>query len=224
MQPYFLPYFGYFQLIHSVDNFILYNDVQFMKQGWINRNRISINNQEQFINVPLLKISSNKTIHETQINHSQVNNWLKKTSRSVLQSYSKALNLEVGMNLIEDIGSEISNFVTVDQLNKFIIEKVCSYLDISTTISVSSDLFESSNLKGQERVLNICKSMSANRYINAIGGQELYSKEMFLSEGIQLGFLESQISDEPYNYSILHTIMVEDKKDIQDKLNSYRVI
>lgn len=223
MQPYFLPYFGYFQLIHSVDSYILYNDVQFMKQGWINRNRILINDKEQFITVPLLKISSNKMINETQINHNQVNSWLKKSSKSIQQSYNKAPYLDVGINILNAIAANISNFTTVDQLNKFTIEHVCSYLEIATPISDSSNLFTNNVLKGPNRVLDICKSMSANRYINAIGGRELYSKETFLSEGIQLGFLESQVDNEAYSYSILHTIMVEDKEQIQNKLNSYHV-
>ncbi len=223
MQPYFLPYFGYFQLINAVDTFVLYNDVQFIKQGWINRNRIIINNNAQFITVPLLKVSSNKKINETEINHAQFSFWLSKLSKTLQQSYKKAINLDMGIDLLNTINNSVKEFSTIDQLNKFVIKQICQYLDISTMIEDSSILFNNSSLKGQDRILDICKELSSERYINAIGGKELYSKEAFLSKGIELGFINSELEPESFSYSILHAIMLEDKDQLKRKLNSYHV-
>lgn len=223
MQPYFLPYFGYFQLINEVDIFVLYNDVQFIKQGWINRNRLLINKSPQFFTVPLLKVSSNKQINETEINHAQLGLWLKKILKTVNQSYNKSKNLEIGLSLLNGIQQSVPNFSTIDQLNSYIITQVCSYLDIRTKIIDSSSLNDDKSLRAQDRVLSICKDLSANEYINPIGGKELYSKEDFLQENLKLNFLESKTISGAYSLSILHTIMVEDKEEIKSKLNSFHV-
>lgn len=223
MQPYFLPYLGYFQLINAVDQFIIYDDVDYIKQGWVNRNRLIISGNSQYFTVPLQKASSNQLIMNTQINQQRTAFWLKKFTKSIKQSYSKAGNLQVGLDLLNFIKQKITACDTIDQINKLTLYWVCQYLEITTPFSCSSDKIDSRELNGPERVLDICRRTGAEKYINPIGGKELYSKEEFKSKKIELAFLESDLRSEDFTHSILHSIIMVDKADIQAHLNSYRL-
>jgi hypothetical protein len=221
MQPYFLPYFGYFQLINAVDVFVIYDDVQYIKQGWVNRNRAVIGNTSQYFTVPLQKASSNQLIKETRVNHKQFEYWIKKFSKSIVQSYSKAKNVDVGFTILEEIEKNYKEFDSIDQLDEYLIKWVIEYLGIKTEIIKSSKEFDNANLSGAERVIDICKRMNANRYINPIGGKQLYSYDDFLRNDIELQFIECKVDSSDYFYSILHTIMTEDKETILWNLNNY---
>ena len=78
MQPYIFPYLGYFQLLNSVDHFVFYDDVNFIKGGWVNRNQLLINNQNKFFTVPLKKIISFTPINEVEIHKKLYPNWRSK--------------------------------------------------------------------------------------------------------------------------------------------------
>jgi hypothetical protein len=187
MQPYIFPYIGYFQLINAVDKFIIYDDVNFINKGWINRNRILVSGQPHLFTIPLKNASQNKLIHEVELSRSEP--WQKKFLKTIQQSYQKAPNYCTVFPLIEEIVNYPAN--NIGAFATFGLRKICSYLEINTEIVPSSTIYNNSNLKAQERILDICAQENATHYINPIGGMELYSKEKFQEAGIKLNFIQS---------------------------------
>ena len=233
MQPYFFPYIGYFQLINVVDKFILYDDVTFIKQGWINRNYILANKQKRLISLPLSKISSNKLISETFINKSEIRKWYKKFLLSIEQQYKKSPNYKEIFELIINIFEYINQTEQISVFNKFSIERIDEYLGIRTKIENSSEKhnYNNENLSGQDRVIDICKKENATTYINPVGGIELYDKKKFENLNIKLYFLKSKyISYSQKNddfipgLSILDVMMFNSPETINKMLDRYELI
>lgn len=220
MQPYILPYIGYFQLINAVDKFVIYDDVQFIKRGWINRNNILFQGEKKLLTIPLNGASSNKQINEIEIFD---NNKFLKTLET---AYVKAPYKRTVMPLINEIFSN-----TDKNLSRFIgnsLKKVSSYIGIETIFCYSSDIEGHQSLKGQNKIIHICKAINAGTYINPIGGKELYDRHIFKHEGINLYFINPHLS----NYrqlgnefipglSIVDVLMFNSKDKIQKMLNEY---
>jgi DNA-binding cell septation regulator SpoVG len=223
MQPYFLPYLGYFQLMNAVDEFVIYDNIQFSKRGWIHRNRILENGKDIYVSLPIQKDSDYLNVNERLIS-GIFEDQRKKILNKVKNNYSKAPYFEKVYPLLEEI-------VTYDNNNLFefiynSIKKIKDYLEILTPIVISSGVKIDHNLKGSLKVKAIVKARNGDVYINSIGGKELYSKENFLSEGIELKFLETN----PYSYSqfknefipflsVIDTMMFNSVNDIQELLN-----
>ena len=184
MQPYFMPYLGYFQHIASVDCFVLYDDVNFIKRGWINRNRIINNGKEYLFSLPLSKLSQNRLIceHEFVDNSSKIKLW-----NIVKCSYRKSREWEKVKSLLENV---IMNpaLDLVDYIFNS-INKVCKYLDINTEIIKSSKLNNDKSLKAQDKIMDICKLLGGKTYINPSGGVELYDDQLFSINEIDLKFI-----------------------------------
>jgi hypothetical protein len=229
MQPYFLPYIGYFQLINAVDKFIFYDDVQYMKGGWINRNRLLANGQVAYFNVEMSGASANKKINEVEISRNL--KWKKKLIKTISQAYSKAPNFKNVILLIEGI---IMFKTKNGLLSEYVINSitaVCDYLDISTEIGLTSSVYDNSILSGQGRVLDICSKEKSSSYVNPIGGLELYSQEAFNNCGLKLRFIETV--SEKYSQgnlefvpslSILDVMMHNSKSEIKTMLDEYELI
>ncbi len=184
MQPYFFPFIGYFQLIHSVDLFVLYDNVKYTKKGWVNRNRILINGQASTCTLPLRKQSDYLDIRDREIAESfdKV-----KFLNQIKGAYGKAPYFIPTYALIEKI-------INFDEQNLFrylhlALKEICRTLNISTVIKVSSEIEADHKLKGQSRVIAICKAVGASSYINASGGQDLYSSNDFNEEDLALNFI-----------------------------------
>ena len=227
MQPYFLPYIGYFQLINAVDKFILYDIVTFIKGGWINRNRIIVSGSDYMFSIPLVKASPNKNIGDIYIKDDP--KWKNQLLKTIEQSYKKAPNFEEIFLLISSIinkeESNLSKFI----LHSFIL--INNYLDINTEIIPSANKYNVDQLKGAEKVIQICKEENADIYINAINGRELYDKEMFKEQDISLFFIKSQFieykqfkSDFLPNLSILDVLMFNSKEQVKEFLNKYELV
>jgi hypothetical protein len=228
MQPYFMPYIGYFQLINSVDKFIIYDNIQYTKKGWINRNRILINRKDQLITLPIKKDSDYLNVVERKLSES----WEKdknKTLNIIKASYSKAPYFEESYNLI----SKCLNNPEVN-LFRFIYDSIIlinEYLEIKTQIVISSTIDVDHTLKSQDKVLSLCKSQNADVYINSIGGIELYDKETFKQNKIELNFIKStpfqykQFNNEFVSWlSIIDVLMFNSKEQIKEYLNNYTLI
>jgi hypothetical protein len=185
MQPYFFPYIGYFQLINAVDKFIIYDDVNFINRGWINRNRILINGKESFITIPLHDASQNKLINQIEILNET--KWKVKILRSIEQNYKKAPHFSIVFELIYTIINK--GYTHISTLNLESIQTVCDYLELNTKIVSSSTHYENKNLSGQSRIIDICQKERANQYINPIGGVELYNRKLFEEKKIRLNFI-----------------------------------
>ena len=187
MQPYFLPYIGYFQLIAAADTFILYDNIKYTKKGWINRNRMLRNGSDVPFSLQLRKDSDYLHVCERQL---AANFERQKLLNQFKGAYERAPFFSSTFALIEEI-------VRFEEGNLFrylhnSIVKVCERLDIATDIVPSSKINIDHSLRGQDKVLAICNARGAHTYINAIGGVDLYSKEDFLAKGIELKFIETQ--------------------------------
>jgi hypothetical protein len=189
MQPYIFPYIGYFQLINAVDRFVVYDDVTFIKGGWINRNKILLNGEAHVFRVPLKNASSFVTIGKTEINHVLYDGWKNKFLKTLEQAYRKAPYYETGYRLVADVLN--SSKGTIGELAAKSIVDTCSYLGIKTELVLSATHYGNSELKSEERVKDICRIEGANTYINATGGRELYDKEDFERAGLKLQFIKT---------------------------------
>ena len=176
MQPYLFPYVGYFQLIKSVDEFVVFDDVNYIKKGWINRNNFLFYNRKFLYTFPIKKASQNKKINEIELLDSQ--EWKVDFLNKISECYQIAPQFNVVFPLIKDIiyQEEIN-------LSKFIflsIMKINEFLGIKTKLILSSKIEKNNELKSQDKIISICQLRFANVYINAVGGKDLYDLNHFL--------------------------------------------
>lgn len=187
MQPYFCSYIGYYQLIKSVDKFIIYDNIQYNKKGWFNRNRILLNGKDKLFTIPIKKDSDYLNVNERFLANESLKERIKILS-IIANAYRKAPYFEEAYPLFEKLflyGSEnlfeyINNSVRL----------ICSSLGIETEILVSSNIDIDHRLKAQNKVIEICTFLRSNTYVNAPGGKALYEQELFLKKDIELKFLE----------------------------------
>ena len=222
-----MPYIGYWQLMNAVDEYVIYDDVNFIKGGWINRNRILVNGEPKYFNIPMLGASSNKLINEIGVNNDL--KLIKKNIRQLESAYKKAPYFNEIMPMMDSIlrcGKEnLAEYIQVS------FRTICSYLNITTKLIVSSELKKNNNLRAQDKVLAICKLLKADEYYNAIGGQEIYSFRDFKENNIKLSFLKTKSIEykqfennfQP-NLSIIDMMMFCSVEEIQEKLNQYSLI
>ncbi len=225
MQPYFFPYLGYFQLINSVDSFVYYDDVNYIKQGWINRNRILFNSSSYLFTLELKGASSNKKINEIEVGCNR-----NKLLKTFIQAYSKAPFFEENEFLLRQVFQNKE-----ENLSQYIIQSnslILNHLDIITSVYISSDLEKNNELKGEEKVIEICKKKGASIYINSFGGQELYSKDEFTKNSLELFFLKTgeikylQMGSGEFisNLSIVDVLMHCGKLETLKLLDQYNLI
>ena len=224
MQPYFMPYIGYWQLMAAVDTYVIYDDVNYIKKGWINRNNILVNNDKQMFTISLNGASQNKLINEITIADD-----FTKLRKTIHMAYHKAPYYNDVMSLLDKIFSYQSNNLADFIANS--IKLVCQYLDIQTKIIISSDIEKNNSLKGQDKILEICKLLKADAYYNTIGGQELYDRNDFKEEGIALNFVQTDLK--PYSQfkddfipglSMIDVLMFNSQRQIRDMLKSYELV
>ncbi len=189
MQPYFLPYIGYFQLIAAVDVFVLYDNIKYTKKGWINRNRFLKNGQEALFSLPLKQDSDRLDIRERYLSAAfdpsqLLNQWS--------NAYRKAPFFDEVMPVLENIVQHPEH--NLFQFIHHATHRICAYMEIHTPIVISSEVNIDHQLKSQAKVLAICQTIGASRYINAIGGQALYDAAAFSQHGVELRFIQSQMS------------------------------
>lgn len=223
MQPYLFPYIGYFQLVNCVDKYVIYDDVNFIKRGWINRNRILVNKNEHLFTLELLEISCFKPINVIKVGSNQ-----NKLFKTIQRAYSKAPFFDSTIDLVKSL-----LFFSDDNLAKYLtnsIIEISRYLNIKSEILISSQIKKDNSLHGQDKIINICQLLGGNEYINAIGGQDLYSKSLFETVGISLRFLKTkpiqykQFSN-PFmpNMSIIDVMMFNSKEEISGMLTNYEL-
>ena len=186
MQPYFMPYIGYFQLIAAVDQFIVYDNIKYTKKGWINRNRMLLNGKEAMFSLPLKKGSDSLDVVERELaadyDRAKLLNQFK-------GAYSHAPQFELTYPVLEQIVLHEDNNL-FRYINNSIV-RLCMHLGIKTEIRISSEIDIDHELKSRDKVMAFCKAAGADTYINTIGGVELYDKEDFRIQGIDLQFINS---------------------------------
>lgn len=226
MQPYFLPYIGYWQLINAVDKFVLLDDVNYITRGYINRNSILINGREHRFTIPVWQASQNKLIKDTRFAFGR-----KEKDKFLLMienAYKKAPKFDVVMPLIREIVNFDQEDITQYIYNSLVI--VMSYLEIKTETYVSSAIEKNNSFRGQDRIIEICRQLKADVYINPCGGRKLYTKDVFEKNGMKLYFLDMR-DDRIYysqnqkvfekNLSIIDVLFHNDVERIKDFLNEY---
>lgn len=225
MQPYFLPYIGYYQLIAAVDKFILYDDVQFIRRGWINRNRILVNGDVHLFTVPIKKAPRITPIDEIELDPESYPKWRAQFIKTVRHAYSRAPYFKETFDLLDAILSEPSRRLV--ELIYRSLKEITSRLEIDSLLVPSSKQYKNSDLRGQDRILDICAKEDAETYINAIGGRFLYKVEDFVSQGIDLRFLSSRSFSYPQfsnafvaNLSILDVLMFNSNDTVRSNLGS----
>ncbi len=227
MQPYFLPYYGYFSLIHSVDLFIFYDDVAYIKKGWINRNKILLNNTEFTFTIPVQNASQNKLIKEIYLHEKE--QWEDKFLKTIERAYKKAKNYKEIYPIIEKIVKYKTE--KISDLAQFSIITISEYLGLEAKFKKSSDIGGiNSEQERADRLIEICQSQSCTNYHNSIGGKILYSEDYFLKNGIDLKFVEpygityNQFgSDFIPNLSILDILMFNSRDEVLELITSYRL-
>lgn len=250
MQPYFMPYLGYFHAISAVDKFILYENLSFIKDRWMNRNRILLKNGDiSLITVPLLKKSSNKTISEIRIDNNQ--QWKLKLLKTIYLNYTGSLFFDETYPFLEKLFEYPYDFL--HQLNAHSIKLIADHLNINTQLDYNNDCYLELEAKLDKideydfsefpdvkiahaskkvvRIIEIAKKEGANVFINANGGQTLYHKDEFSSFGIDLFFIKSdqityhQFSEEFVpDLSIIDVLMHNGKEKTTNLVKKYTLV
>lgn len=192
MQPYFFPYLGYFQMVHAVDDFVFYDDVMFIKKGWINRNRILMQEKEFLFTIPLEKQSQNKSIRESNVAWGP--DFPGKFLIQVESAYKKAPQFDGVMPMIRQLISDQPT--SMADLASKSIECVWQYLGLTKRFHYSSQMLNNQAEGRAERLIQLTKSLGSSQYINALNGQSLYEKEYFAEQGVELLFVKPVL--EPY--------------------------
>ncbi len=224
MQPYLFPYLGYFQLLSAIDTFVIYDDVNYINKGYINRNSIVVNGQVLKFTLELIGASQNKLINDIQ-----VGNNVAKILKTIGLAYKKAPCFAQAFPMITEI---LLN--TEKNLARFIgasLQVLANYLGISTHFLYSSEIDKNPNLRGQDKIIAICETLQADTYLNPIGGVELYDKTLFAQHQIQLFFLKGQLpsyrqftTDFIPALSIIDVLMFNDPEQVVQMLAQYQLI
>ncbi len=224
MQPYFFPYLGYFQYIRACDTFMLYDDVQYIMRGWINRNNILLQGRPHLITVPLMKASPNHTIRETQV---VVGTWEDKMLRTIEQAYRRAPHFAAVMPFITSVVTR--GHLSVADLTRSSISAVLDYLGLPPLAHSSTVPFGNAHLSRNERLLDLCRVSGSQRCIVPKGGSQLYPKDEFAERGIDLHYLSAVlppysqfgVTDFVPSLSIIDVLMWNDVASVVAMLDTY---
>nr|WP_298056643.1 WbqC family protein [uncultured Halomonas sp.] len=223
MQPYLFPYIGYFQLIHATDLFLIYDDVAYIKQGYINRNSILSQNGATRFTIPVPGASSNKLISELIFSKD-----VEKTLKTIEQSYSKAPYFKGVFPIIrEALEFEDRSIASVCQKS---YEDIFSYLGVEKHFKKTSELDYDRSASARDRLIALCQHFGADCYINAPGGRKLYAKQDFAEKGVDLRFVDSLaveysqgVDEFVPNLSIIDMLMNCSPRLIIEKMERYEL-
>jgi len=226
MQPYFFPYIGYFQLMSAVDTFVFFDDVQYIERGWVNRNLIRGRDEPVWLTMPVQNASRNLAINRRQ--YALCNGaTLALIQRRLRASYARATCLLEADPLI-------SGFLEFDDANVAVFNAnlltgMARQLDINCRFLVSSHIDKPDGLRGQSKVIDLCRRIGASRYVNPIGGIDLYEKVAFEEAGLELSFLQTSVeptvmNDGPCHLSIIDHLMMRGLKKTSDLMAQYDLL
>lgn len=228
MQPYIFPYIGYFHLINASDLMVFYDDVNYIKRGWINRNRILINGKDHLFTVPVSNASQNRLINEISL--STDDGWKRKFTKTLAHGYRKAPFFSPTMTIVNSVLS--AQYCSMSDLAINSIFCIYDYLGMELNYTKSSVCSpETKGMEKADRLIEIAKRQGYKRYVNAAGGINLYSKDYFKDKGVQLGFVKSapieykQFANEFVPWlSIIDVMMFNDVKTIREFFTKFEVI
>jgi hypothetical protein len=223
MQPYLFPYLGYFQLIRAVEAFVIYDDVNYIKGGWINRNYILANGTRQLITLPLRGASPNKLINEVQVGSQH------KILKSLQHNYRNATYFDTVYPILEDILSQKE--LNLARFLDYQLRRICEYMGLHPKWYISSAIVKDIGLHGQEKIISICEKLVATHYINASGGKDLYDPLMFEKRGLKLSFVQpSAVRYRQFgsgfvpNLSVIDVMMFNEREQCARLLGEYDLV
>jgi len=226
MQPYFLPYIGYWQLFKESEIVFLADDSKYTKQSWINRNRLWINGVIQNVTIPISMASDYLSIGERQI--SEVYN-PEVTFRRILHDYQKCKQSNVEALLWEILNQDTRN---LGEYLSTSIRHLLNFLGLNCEVIEASKMSIPSELKAEERIFFLGEKIGINKYVNLTGGQKLYSTSQFSSRGCQIEFIVSNLT--PYetkinrfvpSLSILDLLFqASDRREVTNQLSDYKIL
>ncbi|MGB3676182.1 MAG: WbqC family protein [Candidatus Nanopelagicales bacterium] len=225
MQPYLFPYLGYFQLLGSVDRFVLYDDVAYRKRSWVNRNRILVKDGTWTFSVPLSKSSQNRDINQTDI-HETFGDWRNRFMLTMHHAYSRAPHFESTADLVEQVLS--SEVKTIADLCHAALAATSIHLGVDTPIVRSAERYNNRHLSSAARMMDICRLEGAEELLNLPGGESIYDRSEFASADISLKFLnmneiEYDQGREGYvsHLSIIDVLMYNSRERTRSLLTEY---
>jgi hypothetical protein len=230
MQPYFFPYLGYFGLIKHSDRFIIFEIVQFMRHGWIERNRIlKVGEGWQYIRAPLAKHSQKTAIKEVRINNNEL--WQNKILQQLVHYKHRSPYYKEVIGFLENALSFKTDSIT--ELNAHLLAETCKYIGISFCREIFSEMniaIEKASA-ADEWAINICKALAADTYINPPGGMDIFDRGKYVRANINLQFLKVNLK--PYKQwggtfekalSIIDVMMFNKPEEIQAMLDDYQIL
>lgn len=234
MQPYFLPYIGYWQLIKEVDTFVLFDDIQYMRRAWVNRNRILKHGGGwQYITIPVRKHQRNELIKNIYANseYDWKNQMLRQLEHYCFMSKHYTLFYSETLEMLNNVFAKIKS-ENITKINEVIIREVCGYLDINTEILVSSEHnFNYSDVHDAgEWALRIAEQLHADEYLNPVGGKNLFDGEKFKASGMCLKYFQSNeiIYEQGQDFepwlSIVDVLMFNGRMGTQSLLEKYSIV
>lgn len=224
MQPYFMPYIGYFQTMAAVDTYVVYDDVQYIKGGWVSHNYLLVGGKKQMFSIQLRGASPNKLFNEVEIGDN-----FKKLTHMLQLNYCKVPFYAEVMPVLQEIFSYEDRNLARFLWNSY--RKLFEFLEIGTDIILSSSIEKDNSLRGKVKVLAICHALGADTYLNAIGGQELYDKAEFAANGVELHFVKTEDFEyqqsgagfEP-GLSFIDVLMFNGKEGTRKLLEKYTLV
>lgn len=223
MQPYVFPYLGYFQLVNAVDKFIFFNDVNYIKKGWINKNTILVNNAPHKFSIPVKDSSQNKLISEVEL--SDYDKWSEKFMKTFFSSYKQAPHFKMVSTLISAVIQQPHK--TIEELAISSVKSIATYLELATQFERSSEIdYDRTVESGEKKIIDICRIQHAETYINPYNGRDLYDASVFRQHNLQLNFIRMdelsymQFQKEKFvpSLSIIDVLMFNDKDEIKNLL------
>jgi hypothetical protein len=222
MQPYLLPYIGYFQLLAAVDEFIVYDNIQYTKKGWINRNRLLENGRDAVFTLPITSASDYLDVRDRTIA-------TEFKPQAMLQRFASAYGRAPFYAQTKPLLDEVFGHADRNLFGflEHALHAAAQHLGIDTPIRVSSTVPIDHGLKAEDKVLALCAAAGASTYINSIGGTELYSRERFAADGVELSFLralpfEYQHKADPFvpSLSIVDVLMHNPLDEVRERLRT----
>ena len=227
MQPYLFPYIGYFQLIQSADKFVFYDDVAFIKQGWINRNNILLNEKAHLFSVPVKNISSFEQIRSTSVSYHP--EWRSKFLKMIHSAYFRAPYFQTVYELIARVVEPET--ISVADLARRSVMETCAYVGLDKEFVATSAVYGNGTLKSEARIIDIAVREKADIYNNMLGGADLYSRENFAASGVKLQFIKPILPTYEQlgaafvpGLSIMDVMMFNSPGQIRNQLNAYEIV
>jgi hypothetical protein len=224
MQPYLFPYIGYFQLIAASELFVSFDTAAFTKHRWINRNRILVNGAPHWLTLPVVRASHTQPILERT--YKLGSEHATRLLRCIAAAYRSAPQFDRVYPMVQNVLTFENPNVAAFNINA--LTKIMDFVGIKTPIAMASDVKLEDWIKGEERVVAICRHFNASAYINPIGGSYLYRSSAFAAKGIDLRFLRSRCSPyaqlgQPFvpSLSIIDTLMFNDSATTRAILQDY---